>query len=247
LPSPQLETGKPRGVNAVGRALTILDGFIGNGSRSLAELAKLTGLPKPTILRSLVSLEKAGYVVRLEGGRYQLGAKTVELAAAYKANFRLDQHILPILKQLTEETLESAAFHIREKDSRLCLFRIDSPQVVRDVSQRVALVPLDMTSTGRVLATAAWPQDSGQREMRPRVFVSSGVFDVLTASISTAVFDVNRTLVGALTISGPVERFGQADVKTMALALVRAAHRLSCTLGAPLPPAIGKPEIVRAS
>jgi DNA-binding IclR family transcriptional regulator len=238
------EAGKSRGVTAVERALAILDGFIGDGSRSLAELARLTGLAKPTILRSLVSLEKAGYVVRLEGGRYQLGAKTVQLATAYKYNFKLEQHVLPILKQLTEETLESAAFHIREKNNRLCLFRIDSPQVVRDVSQRVAPVPLDMTSTGRVLATAAWPESRDQSPMPAPVFVSSGVFDVLTASISTPVFGIDRALIGALTVSGPAQRFGQADIRAMALALVRAAHRLSLTLGAPMPPLSGKPNIV---
>lgn len=243
LSSPQAES-KIRGVNAVERALAILDGFIGDDSPSLAELARSTGLAKPTILRSLVSLEKSGYVVRLDSGRYQLGAKTVQLASAYTSSFRLDQHVLPVLKQLTEETRESAAFHIREKDSRLCLFRIDSPQVVRDVSQQVAPVPLDMTSTGRVLATATWPESERGAATPARVYVSSGVYDVLTASISTAVFGVDRTLAGALTISGPVQRFGEADIRAMAKALARAAHRLSFTLGAPMPPATDEPETI---
>ena len=141
---------KTQGVNAVERALSILDAFIGDGSRGLAELAKVTGLAKPTALRSLISLEKAGYIVRLNDGRYQLGAKTMQLGTTYQANFRLDQHVLPVLKWLTEQTLESAAFHIREKNSRLCLFRVDSPATrPRCVSSRDAgAARYDLNRTG---------------------------------------------------------------------------------------------------
>jgi DNA-binding IclR family transcriptional regulator len=231
---------KTQGVNAVERALSILDAFIGDGSRGLAELAKVTGLAKPTALRSLISLEKAGYIVRLNDGRYQLGAKTMQLGTTYQANFRLDQHVLPVLKWLTEQTLESAAFHIREKNSRLCLFRVDSPQLVRDVSHHATLVPLDMTSTGQVLANSTWPNNAE----RTPVYASSGIFDVLTASMSTAVFGMDRALAGALTVSGPVERFGRSNTKEIALALVRAAHRLSSILGAPMPLGIGDPAII---
>ena len=71
---------KTQGVAAVQRALAILDTFAGAGSRSLADIAKITGLAKPTVMRSLVSLDEAGYVVRLSDGRYALGAKTFQLA-----------------------------------------------------------------------------------------------------------------------------------------------------------------------
>src|SRR5674476_291999 len=55
----------------------------------------------------------------------------MQLGAAYTSNFRLDQHVLPVLQSLASGTRESAAFHIRQKDYRLCLFRFESPQAVR--------------------------------------------------------------------------------------------------------------------
>src|SRR4051794_6434726 len=91
-----------QGVTAVERALAILDAFLGEGSRGLADLAKATGLAKPTVLRALVSLERTGYIVRLSDSRYQLGAKAMQLGAAYRANFRLDQHVLPVLQWLAK-------------------------------------------------------------------------------------------------------------------------------------------------
>jgi DNA-binding IclR family transcriptional regulator len=232
---------KTQGVNAVERALTLLDAFVGDGSRSLAELAKATALAKPTALRLLVSLVRLGYVVRLSDGRYHLGAKVMQLGATYRSNFRLDQHVLPVLQRLADVTRESAAFHIREKNSRLCLFRVESPQAVRDFPRPAALVALDNTSTGQVLKTAVWPGlDPGGGVL---VYASARVYDSLTASVSTAVFGPGQALAGALTVSGPVERLTVAAVTAIADDLVQAAHGLSAVLGAPLPTTPSRPSI----
>ena len=232
------EPARKAGVTAAERALAILDAFIVDGSRGLAELAKATGLAKPTVLRLLVSLERSGYVVRLRDGRYQLGAKLMQLGAAYRNNFRLDQHVLPVLEQLAAATRESATFHIREGDNRLLLFRVESPQAVRDAPRPAVLIPLDETSTGHVLKTAVWP--ALDAEGRVPVYSSSGVYDAQTASVSTPVFSApvfsaGPVLAGALTISGPIGRFTAAQRRGISGHLVQAARRLSAALGAPAP------------
>jgi DNA-binding IclR family transcriptional regulator len=165
----------------------------------------------------------------------------MQLGAAYTSNFRLDQHVLPVLQSLAGGTRESAAFHIRQKYYRLCLFRVESPQAVRDFQKPATLVPLDATSTGRVLALSTWPDAAVSPAL---VYATSGVYDVQTASISTPVFGGIKELVGALTVSGPVGRFGRADVKTMARNLAEAARGLSIVLGAPALPSSGPPRII---
>jgi DNA-binding IclR family transcriptional regulator len=241
--------GKPQGVIAAERALAILDTFIGEGSRGLAEIAKATTLAKPTVLRLLVSLERSGYVVRLSDGRYKLGAKLMQLGTTYRSSFRLEQHVIPVLERLAAATRESASFHIREGESRLMLFRIESPQAVRDVPKPAVLIPLDATSTGQVLASAAWQGDG--RDARTPVYSSSGVYDTQTASVSTAVFAADpagaadSVPAGALTVSGPVERLGATRVREIAAELVVAARRLSAALGAPSPAPAGVPRIIR--
>jgi DNA-binding IclR family transcriptional regulator len=237
---------KTQGVAAVQRALAILDSFIGDRSdespRSLADISRATGLAKPTAMRSLVSLDEAGYIVRLSDGRYALGAKTLQLGESYRANFKLDQHVLPVLRQLSKDTQESTAFHVREKDRRLRLFRVDSPQLVREVSLPASLAPLDMTSPGYVLKTVTWSDANGEGA---RVFASSGVYDAVTASLSTAVFGHGRALVGAMTVSGPIERIRTADTQMLVALLAGAAHRLSLALGAPLPKDQGETRLTR--
>lgn len=238
-----MSTSNPNlpGVKAAERGLAVLDSFIDQGTRGLAEIAKATGLAKPTVLRLLASLERAGYVVRLNDGDYQLGAKLLQLGTTYRANFRLDQHVMPALEHLAVSTQESATFHIREGDRRMSLFRVESPQAVRDVVKAAPMVLLDETSTGRVLKTAIWP---GPKE-RMTVYSSSGVYDAQTASVSTAVFASGPTLAGALTVSGPIGRFGAAHVREIATHLAAAACRLSAALGAALPVSAHTPRIVR--
>src|SRR3569623_1546008 len=102
------------GVNAVSRALALLDVFIdAETSLSLAELTKRTKLVKPTVLRLLLSLVSAGYVNRMSTGQYQLGAKVMQLGTTYRTNFALDAHVLPVLRTLADETRETASFHIQ--------------------------------------------------------------------------------------------------------------------------------------
>jgi DNA-binding IclR family transcriptional regulator len=229
------------GVKAAERGLAILDAFIERGTLGLADIAKATGLAKPTLLRLLASLGKTGYVVRLSDGRYQLGAKLMALGAVYRSNFKLDQHVLPVLEHLATVTRESATFHIREGDHRMSLFRVESPQAVRDVVKPATMVLLDETSTGSVLQAAAWPEPNEPLT----IYCSSGVYDTQTASVSTAVFAAGPVLAGALTVSGPVGRFGAAHSREIAGQLAAAACGLSTVLGAPMILPSRRPRIIR--
>ena len=62
------------GVAAVDRAFDILHAFTSaRPVLSLAEISRITGLYKSTILRLMGSLEKYGFVWQRSDGNYQLG------------------------------------------------------------------------------------------------------------------------------------------------------------------------------
>ncbi len=123
------------GAVAVDRALFVLSAFrLGDISLGLADLAQRSGLYKSTLLRLLASLEHAALVQRLPDGRYSLGPEVARLNAVYAASFSLEGVIMPVLRELVQTTRESAAFHVEQGEHRLCLYRVDSPQPVRDTS-----------------------------------------------------------------------------------------------------------------
>lgn len=233
------------GVTAMERGLSILDAFLGDGdSRGLAELARATQLPKPTVLRSLASMERMGYVVRLPDRRYKLGARLFQLGEAYRARFRLGDHVVPVLNGVAQRTGESASLHVREQDCRLSLFRVDGPQLVRDVQPAFPqMQPLDGTSMSHVLRGSDWAEELGRG--RGRVYFTAGVHNPLTASLSTPVYGLEGRLVGALSISGPIGRLGTADLPALARLLLDAARGLSRKLGALPMPGTDEPELIR--
>jgi DNA-binding IclR family transcriptional regulator len=224
-------TRKTQGVNAVNRALALLNTFLdGKKSLSLADLTKRTQLVKPTVLRLLLSLESSGYVVRLENGKYQLGAKVMQLGSVYRANFALEGLILPVLQHLSDITKETASFHVREGDNRVCLFRVESPQLVRVFMVAGSVHPMDKTATGMVLRI--YHDKGAQTRSKKRVFLTSGIRDFQTASLAAPVFGDNDRLVGALTVTAPIARFqGPQSAKVTPL-LLAAASKLSRALGA---------------
>ena len=233
---------KTKGVNAVNRALMLLDVFIeGGASLSLAELTRRTRLVKPTVLRLLLSLESAGYIARLATGQYQLGAKVMQLGTTYRANFALDAHVLPVLRHLADLTRETASFHVREGDKRLCLFRAESPQAVRVFLLAGTVHPMDDTASGLVLQT--FEASGMQTQTKKLVYRTAGIRDAQTASLSTPVFGDKGQLVGALTVTGPIGRFDVPETNRMTPQLLATANKLSRVLGAKMLP---QPTKVRA-
>ena len=72
------------GVNAVERALVIIESFRGSSDRlSLQTVADKTSLNKATIIRLIASLENFGYVLRVGPGEYALGPAFLEYANLY--------------------------------------------------------------------------------------------------------------------------------------------------------------------
>jgi DNA-binding IclR family transcriptional regulator len=217
------------GVASVERAVSILAAFErGTGTLTLNDLAGTTGLYKSTILRLIASLERHGCIVRLSDGRYQLGARIFHWGNVYLRSLRLEDHVVPALERLVQSTGESASFYTRHGDQRLCLYRHDSPRSVRDHVRAGDLLPLDRGAAGRVLRE--YSESEGKR---PRVHVVSslGERDSETAALAIPVFGATEALKGALSVSGPLARFTDASVATIAKAITEVARGLTERLG----------------
>ncbi len=220
----------PGGAAAVDRALTLLAAFrSGDLALGLAELAERTRLYKSTVLRLLASLEHARLVQRLDDGRYALGAEVARLHGIYQAAFSLDRVVLPVLRQLVAATGESAAYHVRQGEVRLCRYRVDSPHPVRDHIQAGDVLPLDQGTGGRVLTafgsdTRLAPQDRAlYAQIRAQGYYTA-VGDRLAevAGISAPVFDSAGTLAAAVTLTMPAHRYDERYVA----AVLAAARQL---------------------
>lgn len=215
----------PGGAAAVDRALSLLAAFRqGDKSLTLSTLAERTLLYKSTVLRLLASLEHGGIVQRLEHGRYTLGPEIARLHAVYASSFSLDRVILPALRELVRLTEESAAYHVRQGNARLCLYRVDSPHPVRDHIKAGDVLPADRGTGARVLNAFGAPALRTGTEAEQTLYnrirhqgYHAATGDRLTevAGISAPVFKADGTLGGALTLTMPKSRYDEKHIQAV--------------------------------
>jgi DNA-binding IclR family transcriptional regulator len=140
-------------------------------------------------------------------GRYALGSEVTRLHSIYAASFSMEAQVMPVLRELVAATQESAAFHVRQGDQRLCLYRVDSPHLLRDHIRAGDLLPLDRGAGGRVLMAFGGAKGRMYDEIRKCGFVvlSSDRVPGLTG-ISAPVWNAAGELAGALTLTLPEQR-----------------------------------------
>lgn len=229
LPSPQKSEKR---VEAVERALSILEAFSTRHRQlTLAQLAEETGLYKSTILRLSASLIRYGYLVKYENGLYGLGPSLWRLGSLYRLNFDLGVSIRPELRLLVHETGETASFYVRHGAERLCLYRENSPNLVRYHLEEGNRLDLKTGASGKILSYFAEDIDSSAIKLGPHAsYIAIGERDPEIASVAVAVFGPNEDVKGALSVSGVSSRFDAQKRETALTLLHEAALRLQAHL-----------------
>ncbi|MGD1888457.1 MAG: IclR family transcriptional regulator [Cohaesibacteraceae bacterium] len=211
---------------AVERALSILMAFSAQRpTMSLAELAEETGLHKSTILRLTNSMGVYGFVQRDDGGRFSIGPSVWRLGLLFRRDFVTREAIAPALRKLVEATGETASFYVKSGDERVCLYRENSPNLLRFHVEEGMRLNLSTGASGLVLR-----RYSGEEMDNLSAFNANGTAQSVgqtvndIASISTPVFTSASELMGALTVSGLKSRFDD-EARTAVMPLLEELAR----------------------
>jgi len=219
------------GVAAVDRAMGIAQALEeARRPLTLSEIAHATGLYKSAILRLMVSLERCGLVVRRADHSYCFGSFAYRLGKTYDANASLEDALLPLMEQLVQEGMESPSFHVQhDQKTRLCLLRVDSLHSTLDRVRVGDLLPLNAGAPGKVLRRLEACQELGLDNAPLQI--SYGERDAACGSVAGPVYGPGNVLLGALSLSGPLDRFTPTSVKAMAPALRQACQKATHQLG----------------
>jgi DNA-binding IclR family transcriptional regulator len=186
---------------------------------NLAELVARTGLPRATAHRLAVALEGHGLVHRTTAGSWELGPTIAELA---RGGPDLAEIAGRHLVTLRDASGESAQFYIREGATRVCVAAAERASGLRDTVPVGARLPMTAGSAAHALL-AFMPADEVARLLPSASFTARTLLDVRrrgwahsiaerepgVASLSAPVRDGSGTVLGAVSISGPVERLGR--------------------------------------
>lgn len=226
--APLESSSESGGVAAVDRALIVLSAFSeGDRALTLHELAERTQLVKSTLLRLLASLQHFGFIQRMPSGVYSLGTAISRLHGVYTASFGLDTVVPPALRALVEKTRESASFHVRQGDTRVTLFRVNSPQPLSDQSRAGDSLPLNRGSGGHVLLAFSGARGAlHERIRKDKIVALVGDRVPELAGISAPVFEAGGHLVGALTLTMPKERYTERHIPVVRAAAAALSRQL---------------------
>ena len=134
----------------------------------------------------------------------------------------------PALRALTVVTQETASFYIRDGRHRLCLYRENSPRVVRHYLHEGERLPLNDGAAGQIIRAYSRHAKNPQLAVvrRRGLAIVRGDNHPELAVISAPVFNREKELLGALTISGPLMRFTSEKEKSFKDAVVKSAQSL---------------------
>jgi DNA-binding IclR family transcriptional regulator len=225
------------GIGVLDKAVAMLHA-IAQSPCALAELSDRTGLPRATAHRLASGLETHRLLARDDDGRWRLGPAVTELAA------HVDDPLLAasavVLPRLREVTGESVQLYRAEGTSRVCIAALEPPAGLRDTVPVGAKLPMTAGSGAKVLLaysdsavqqavlTNAKFTDRALAEVRRRGWAQSvAEREPGVASVSAPVRDGRGVVVGAISVSGPIDRMGRRPGIRWAADLLAAADELA--------------------
>jgi DNA-binding IclR family transcriptional regulator len=232
---------KSSGVGVLDKAAVVLSALEA-GPATLAQLVNATDLARPTAHRLAVALEHHRLVSRDLQGRFVLGPRLAELAAAAGED-RLLAAAGPVLNTLRDHTGESAQLYRRQGESRICVAAAERPVGLRDSIPVGSTLSMLAGSAAQVLL--AWEEPDrlhrGLQGARFTATVLSGVRrrgwaqsvgerEAGVASVSAPVRGPSGRVVAAVSVSGPLQRLSRQPGRLHAAAVVSTANRLTDVL-----------------
>ena len=204
------------GVGVLDKAMVVMRA-VSDAPRGLAELQASTGLPRATAHRLASALEAHGLLRRDASGRFELGHGLVALGQLSANRFPLVDVARPVATALRDATGEAVQVFVREGNQRRCVLSLESAHGLRWIVPEGSLLPIEVGSSGRLLegerARNGWMQSVGERE--------AGV-----ASVSAPIHTADGAIIGALSVSGPVERLTKQPGKRFGAMVVAAASEI---------------------
>lgn len=229
------------GVGVLDKTVKILDA-LESGPATLGQLVAATHLARPTAHRLEIALERHRFVVRDQHGRFVLGSRFAELAAAAGED-RLLAAAGPILQTLLDRTGESAQIYRRQGEQRVCIAAVERASGLRDSIPVGAMLSMEAGSAAQILL--AWEDTErlhqGLRHakfsaaklatVRKRGWAESiNERDEGVCSISAPIRNASGQVIAAISISGPSGRMGSNPGHRFAPLVMGAGKYLSDAL-----------------
>ncbi|CAM3295009.1 HTH-type transcriptional regulator BhcR [Paracoccus nototheniae] len=252
----------PGTVQALNRALDLLDLLAAHPGLTLSEVASGAGQPASTVHRVLHTLALRGMVESDPATQaWTIGPQAFRLGAAFMHRAGIVDRARPILRALMDHTGETANLGILQGDSVLFLSQVETTETIRAFFPPGTRAALHASGIGKALLAFGRPDLFDMVTARGPLarFTDQTLTDpqALQADlarirhrgfalddeersrgmrcIAAPVFDLGSEAVAGLSVSGPAHRIGAEHVKTLGAVVTAAATALTEAMGGRMP------------
>jgi len=240
-------------IRAVGRALAIFDAYDNEHlSLSLQDIAERIRMPKTTAFRLVATLERAGFLIRMDNQQYCLSLKMVRLGGLVRSTLSIREIARPVMLQVNEQTSETITLNTIVGTDRMVLEVVDTPSPLMSMarlgqhqpmflgaSSRILMAHMEPAELDRVLKVTAagvdFDRPAFDRELarfqRQGYALSRGQRVSGLTAIAVPLFDINGRVPHCLALTGPSVRIDPRDLD-LAEIMMAAGRDISTRLGA---------------
>ncbi|OEV05360.1 IclR family transcriptional regulator [Streptomyces oceani] len=248
-------------VQAVDRAVTVLEILARRHEAGITEIATELGVHKSTAFRLVGALAARGLVEQKEQrGRYRLGFALIKLGGANRTQPDPLQVATPVCEQLAEDVGETVNLAVYEGGGAANIVQVPGPAAVITQNWIGRRTPLHATSSGKVLLAYADSREQAEaleeplerytaatlcdpealREELSTIFrqgygFAHEEFEIGLNAVAAPVCEADSSVTFALSASGPAYRLTAQRLPDAAKEVVAAAEKISWLLGY-LPP-----------
>jgi DNA-binding IclR family transcriptional regulator len=242
-------------VPAIDRAFRIIEYLAGSeGPKRLSELSSDLKIPKTTVLMILTTLEHLGYALKMEGGKYQLSTKFVELGSKGLGLKELAQHDLESLAEEVKLTVHYSALQDREN---VIVSKVNGPGFIQFSTFEGKRQAFHATSSGKsILAYLSQAEvDALFPDKELKSFTSNTITDITTLAnelatvrkngygiedqeeemgvrcVGAPIFNASGRIIGAVSVTGIISELPLTLIQSVAIKVKKTADAISRKLG----------------
>lgn len=241
------------------RAIAILDLFDSEHPElGVREIARQLGYHPSTVGRILMTLTSMEILSRNKTNhQYKLSAKVLKWGAAYLGSLNLQTITRPFMEELRSKTNETVSLYVPSENERVLIERLESTHFIRIVAQVGQRMPLYAGASGKVFLSFLPPEKRERilKDIRVERLTPYTIVDIEDLrkeiglirecgyavsrgervegaySVSAPLFDFRNQVIGAISVSGPTNRFSDEKIIEYANLLVKATNQISTSMG----------------
>lgn len=264
---PRRTRGRPRDwhdkteqntIKSLDRAMMVFEHLSATKGETLSEIAAKLDQSPATVYRVLVTLEGRGLVEFDPAEQvWHIGARAFVIGSRYLRRTSLVERARPVLRNLMEDTGETANLGIARGTSVLFVSQVETHESIRAFFPPGTLSPLHASGIGKALLAqmddAALDRFLSRSDLerftefticdgptlrnelaetRKRGFsIDAQERNLGMHCVAAPVFDVHGEAVAGLSVSGPTSRVGDDKVAGLGASVARAARDLTVAIG----------------